>query len=143
MSRNFWKTAIFTFWQKQCFYLTHSPAEYLEKLPIKNKQESQLQTVISQKLCWFQSQNWNYLKVHSSFFKKVLFFAHSTHVGTWKGALPLQPLVSLVVARSIQGVKDEVGKDLNLLFCLYFLWKWAETFEKLQFLHLGKRNAFT
>ena len=37
---------------------------------------------------------------------------------------------------------DEPVKVLNLLFFIFFFWKWAETFEKLQFFTFGPKQCF-
>ena len=43
---------------------------------------------MSQKLGRIQSQNSNFLKVHSIFFKTAYFFVNSSHMGTRQGAQP-------------------------------------------------------
>ena len=59
-----------------------------------------------------------------------------------RGLHPLQPPVPLPAARKAQRVNNEPGKILNLLFFVYFFWKWAETFNKLQFSTSGKMQCF-
>ena len=53
----FEKLQFFTFGPKQCCHLNHSAPEYLEKLAIKKKQKTELETAVSQKLGRIQSQN--------------------------------------------------------------------------------------
>ena len=63
-------------------------------------------------------------------------FAHSTHLGTWQGALPP------TTPDAAQRVNDEPVKILNLLFFIYFFWKWANTIKKLQFFPFGTKKCF-
>ena len=52
-----------------------------------------------------------------------------------RGLRPLQALVPLLAARRAQRVNDEAVKILNMLFFVYFIWKWGETLEKAAFFH--------
>ena len=52
-----------------------------------------------------------------------------------RGLRPLQPPVQLPGAHRAQRVNDEPVKVLDLLFCVYFIWKLGETLEKLHFFH--------
>ena len=45
-------------------------------------------------------------------------------------------------ARRAQRVNDEPVKVLNLLFFVYFIWKWGETLEKLHFFTFGPKQCF-
>ena len=45
-------------------------------------------------------------------------------------------------ARRAQRVHDEAAKNLNLLFFVYFIWKWEETFGKLHFFNFGPKQCF-
>ena len=45
-------------------------------------------------------------------------------------------------ARRAQRVNDEAVKDLSLLFFIYFIWKWEETFEKLHFITFRPKQCF-
>ena len=59
------------------------------------------------------------------------------------GGLPsLQPPVPLLAAPRAQKVNDEPVKVLHLLFFVYFIWKWVETFEKLHFFTFGSNQSF-
>ena len=58
------------------------------------------------------------------------------------GLRPLQPPVPLPATRRAQRVNDEPVKVLNLLFFVYFIWKWGETFEKLHFFSFGPKQSF-
>ena len=58
------------------------------------------------------------------------------------GLYALQPPVPLPAARRAQRVNDEPVKVLNLLFFVYFIWKWGETFEKLHFFTFGAKQCF-
>ena len=123
-------------------------AGILWKIGIKKKQNSQLlQTVISQKLGRIQSQNWNFLKVNSIFFKTALFFACSTHVSTWQGTPPLQLPVLLLAARNAQKVnngKHLVLFDLSKFFdkfygnIIRYKLKWAISFKYQFHLYLPR-----
>ena len=59
-----------------------------------------------------------------------------------RGLRPLQALVPLLAARRAQRVNDEAVKILNLLFFVYFIWKWGETLEKLPFFTFGPKQCF-
>ena len=56
---------------------------------------------------------------------------------------PLQALVPLPATRQAQTVNDEPIKVMNLLFFIYFIWKWGETLENCIFSLLDQSNAFT
>ena len=45
-------------------------------------------------------------------------------------------------ARRAQRVNDEPVKVLDLLFFVYFIWKWGETLEKLHFFTFGPKQCF-
>ena len=64
---------------------------------------------------------------------------------TWvhgMGLRPLQSPLSLPGARRALRVNDEPGKNLNLLYFVYFFWKWAAAFEKPQFFTFGQKQCF-
>ena len=46
------------------------------------------------------------------------------------------------MARWAQRVNDEAAKNLNLLFFVYFIRKWEETFGKLHFFNFGPKQCF-
>ena len=58
------------------------------------------------------------------------------------GLYALQPPVPLPAARRAQRVNDEPVKVLNLLFFVYFIWKWGETLEKPHFLTFEPKPCF-
>ena len=54
----------------------------------------------------------------------------------------LQSPVLLRAARRVQTVNDKPVKDLNLLFSVYFIWKWGETFKNLDFSTFEPKQCF-
>ena len=66
----------------------------------------------------------------------------------WIHGRELRPLQSppyklpVWAARWAERVNDETVKILNFLIMLYFIWKWEETFEKLQFLFFAPKQYF-
>ena len=87
MRRNFRKNGFFTFAPKQCFYLNHSTREYVEKLSFKQPKRAILNGCISKartnseiRLA-FSESSFNFLESR-------LFYARSTHLGTWQWAPP-------------------------------------------------------
>ena len=54
----------------------------------------------------------------------------------------VQPPVLLPAARQSQRINDEPVEDLNILFFVFFIWKWQETFKKLHFLTFGPKQCF-
>lgn len=93
---------------------------------------------VSQKLERIQSQIWNFWKF-IQISSKQRSFLHT--LPTWvhgTGFHPLQPQMQLLASVATSGsrrskVNNELRKVLNLLFFLYFFYKWADTFTKLQF----------
>ena len=70
--------------------------------------------VLSEKLGRIKSQNWNFLKINSIFFKTALFFARSTN--TTGGSALYNPQnhcqwpAALKESRQIQGTKEIIWK---------------------------------
>ena len=56
----------------------------------------------------------------------------STHVGL-RRETPPPAIPGAVASGGAQKVNDEPRKILNLLFFIYFFWKWAKTFNNLLF----------
>ena len=82
----FKKLQFFRFNQKQCLFLTHSVLYFFEKFTLTNKKKSDFEQSYYKK-GRIQSQNLDFLKVHSILLKKP-FSEKSTHVSSWHGALP-------------------------------------------------------
>ena len=59
-----------------------------------------------------------------------------------RGLRSLQSPVPLPAARWVQRGNDVPVKVLNLLFFVYFVWKWGETFKKLPFFTFGPKQCF-
>ena len=55
---------------------------------------------------------------------------------------PLHPPVLLSAAGWDQKVNYVEVKDLNLLFFVYFIWKWGKIFEELYFFTFGPKQCF-
>ena len=69
-------------------FSTYSAREYFEKLTLKNKTKQKKTKTLNGYISQARAiSEWklNVLKVHSIFFKTVLFFARSTHVGYTAG----------------------------------------------------------
>lgn len=100
--------------------------------------------VKSQKLGRIQSQNKNYLEVHSKFFKIALLFPRSTHVGTRQRAF-LQTPAPLPLARDVQRVKVNNFFILRLKW-LFWSYKVFESAMKIIWAHdtkvMDQSNSF-
>ena len=103
----------FTFGKKQSFYLTHSAWEFFENLAFKKKKNAALNSLISK------------ASVNS---KSKLTFSESSF--------------NFLKNRIAFCTLYPPGQDLNLLFFIYFIWKWGETFEKLHFFTFGPKQCF-
>ena len=64
------------------------------------------------------------------------------HGYTAGGLCPLQHPVSPPVTLEAETVNDEPVKVSNLLFFIYFVWKYAATFGKLQSFTFGPKQRF-
>ena len=118
--------------------LTHSAQEYFEKLALKKKKKNR-----NFKRLYLKSYGSKLAFSESSFniLLNKVFFACSTMWVHGRGFCPLQPPVTLRVAHRAQKVNDE---PVSFEFALFinFFWKWAETFEKLQFFTFGPKQCF-
>ena len=128
----FEKLQVFTFRQKQCFYLNHSAPEYFKKLALKKSKTRNFKQLYLKNSELIAESFWRLIQFSSK--ERCSLHALPTWVNDRK-LRPLQPLVLLPVARSIQGVNDKPGKILILFLFLYFFWKWAATFKTLEFFH--------
>ena len=136
MNKIFRKFAFFfTFGKKQSFYLTHSTWEFFENLVFTKKKQKNatLNSLISKaransesKLIFSESP-FNFLK------NRVVFCTLYP---------PGYSAVLLPLTRRAQRVNDQAVKDLNLLFFIYFIWKWGEIFEKLHFFTFRPNQCF-
>ena len=138
------KNCNFCFWAKAMFLLNPFSTEILWKIANKKQtRKSTLNGYISKTRVHSESK----LKLSKSSFKvlqNTLFFARSTHLGTRQRALPLQPTVALPAAYGIQRVTDELGQDLNLLFCslFFFFLEMSRNFQKTAIFTFGEKQCF-
>ena len=140
MSRNFEKLQFFSFELTQCFYLTHSIREYFEKLAFKKNKKCSFKRLYLKSYDEFRVKINIFRKFIQFSFKQGGFFLHTLH--TWVHGRPLRPLVPLPGPRGAERVNYEPVKVLNLLFFTSFFWKWAKSFEKLQFSAFGPKQCF-
>ena len=125
---NFEKVHFFTLRAKQFFYLTHSAREYFEKLAFRKRKKCKFKRLYLKSCGVFRVKTNNlgeFIQLFSQngcFLQALPMWVHSrrTH--------PLKPPVLVPAARRTQGNNDEPGKDFNLLFFMYLIWKWGETF---------------
>ena len=71
-----------------------------------------------------------------------MFSGRPNHVDTKWGALSPTTPAPLPAACSANGVNDEPEKKLNVLFFVYFLRVWAETWNRLHFFTFGWKQCF-
>ena len=74
-------------------------------------------------ILWFSNSSFTLLQ------RSVIFRALYPRVYTARGSASYKRRRCCQPGR-VQGADDESGKILNLLFFVYFFWKWAETFSK-------------
>ena len=99
--------------------------------------------IVSQNLGRIQSRNQHFQKVHSIFFKTVVFL-HA--LPTWdhgRGHRPLKPPLLLLAARRAQRVNDELVKVLDLLFLSISFGNEDKLSKNRIFSFLDQSTAFT
>ena len=124
----------FTFGKKQSFYLTHSAREFFENFALKKKKKNATLNSLISKARANSESKLTFSESSFNFLKNIIAFCMLYPPGYSPVLLP--------PARWAQRVNDQGVKDLNLLFFIYFCWKWGEIFEKLHFLTFGPNQCF-
>ena len=141
MSRKFQKTAVCCLWTKAMLLLNPFIAGILWKISKKTRNAilngsiSKARTNSESKLT-FSGSSFSFLWNRVVFLHGLLTWVHC------RGVHARHPRVLLPTSWRAERVNDKPVKVLNLLFFISFLWKWAESFEKLHFFAFGPKQCF-
>ena len=134
MSRIFWKFSFFYFWKEAILLLNPFSTGILWKFRIKKKKKNATLNSLISKARANSESKLTFSESSFNFLKNIIAFCMLYPPGYSPVLLP--------PARWAQRVNDQGVKDLNLLFFIYFCWKWGEIFEKLHFLTFGPNQCF-